>query len=202
MWIKKAEFVKSSSEYTACPKPDRPEFAFIGRSNVGKSSIINRMAGINKLAKISSMPGKTALINHFLINDDFYLVDLPGYGFAKTSKTTREKWDRMIRDYLLNRKNLVLVILLIDVRIPAQESDVNMMKWLINFKIPFIILFTKADKLSHNVLTRSYESLVETFSQALETDIWYFIVSAKTGLGVDEASQLILERIESFRKRE
>lgn len=147
MKINKSEFVTSSVKNDQCPEPDKPEYAFIGRSNVGKSSLINMLTGRKKLAKVSGSPGKTITINHFLIDDYWYLVDLPGYGFAKRSKTERLKWEKMIRSYLLNRTNLLTVFLLIDLRHEPQSNDLEFMEWLAVSQIPFTILFTKADKL-------------------------------------------------------
>jgi GTP-binding protein len=147
MKINKAEFVTSSVKNDQCPEPDKPEYAFIGRSNVGKSSLINMLTGRKKLAKVSGSPGKTITINHFIVDDLWYLVDLPGYGFAKRSKTERIKWEKMIRSYLLNRTNLLTVFLLIDLRHEPQSNDLEFMEWLAVSQIPFTILFTKADKL-------------------------------------------------------
>lgn len=147
MKINKSEFVTSSVQNDQCPEPDKPEYAFIGRSNVGKSSLINMITGRKKLAKVSGSPGKTITINHFIVNDYWYLVDLPGYGFAKRSKSERLKWEKMIRSYLLNRTNLLTVFLLIDLRHEPQSNDLEFMEWLATSQIPFTILFTKADKL-------------------------------------------------------
>lgn len=147
MKINKSEFVTSSVQNDQCPEPDKPEYAFIGRSNVGKSSLINMITGRKKLAKVSGSPGKTITINHFIVNDYWYLVDLPGYGFAKRSKSERLKWEQMIRSYLLNRTNLLTVFLLIDLRHEPQSNDLEFMEWLATSQIPFTILFTKADKL-------------------------------------------------------
>ncbi len=147
MKINQAEFVTSSSDADQCPTDDKPEYAFIGRSNVGKSSLINMLTGRNKLAKISSTPGKTMLINHFIVNKEWYLVDLPGYGFAKRSKTERKKWEQMIKKYILNRTSMMTLFLLIDSRIPPQQIDLDFIEWLGVSGIPFVITFTKADKL-------------------------------------------------------
>ena len=146
MDIKTATFTVSNSTYKKCPKPDRPEYAFIGRSNVGKSSLINMLVGNKSLAKTGSNPGKTQLINHFEINNSWYLVDLPGYGYARISKTSREKWSKMIQDYLLYRENLMNVFLLIDSRIPPQAIDLDFITFLGSNGIPFSIVFTKIDK--------------------------------------------------------
>lgn len=153
--IKSAEFVKSSAHYKDCPSDDYPEYAFIGRSNVGKSSLINMLTDRNKLAKISSKPGKTQLINHFLIDGSWYLVDLPGYGWAKVSKTEKEKWKGMIDQYLLQRKNLMNVFLLIDSRHEPQKNDLDFMMWLGMNGLPFSLIFTKIDKLGTNQLQKN-----------------------------------------------
>jgi GTP-binding protein len=177
------KFVKSSSDSKTCP-PDRfPEFAFIGRSNVGKSSLINYIAGIKNLAKTSSKPGKTQLINHFIVNGDdknnsWYLVDLPGYGYAKTSKTNLELFDKLIRGYTLSRKNLFCLFVLIDSRLEPQKSDIQFLTFLGENNIPFVLVFTKTDKISSNefehnlsvfkkTLLKSWESLPEIFSSSV-----------------------------------
>lgn len=147
MEIKSATFVVSNSDYRKCPPTEGlPEYAFIGRSNVGKSSLINMLTGVKGLAKTSVRPGKTQLINHFLINNSWYLVDLPGYGYARTSKTSREKWQKMITDYMLKREELVSVFVLVDSRIPPQKIDLEFINFLGENGIPLAIIFTKVDK--------------------------------------------------------
>ena len=146
MQIKSAEFVISNSNYTKCPEPNKAEFAFIGRSNVGKSSLINMLVNKKDLAKTSSKPGKTQLINHFEINNEWFLVDLPGYGYAVTSKSNRASWGKMITNYLTKRKNLISVFVLIDSRIPPQKIDLDFINFLGEKEIPFSIVFTKIDK--------------------------------------------------------
>lgn len=174
MKIKSAEFVISNTDPNKCPKTDKPEYAFIGRSNVGKSSLINMLTGRSKLAKTSGKPGKTQLINHFLINEDWYLVDLPGYGWAQVSKTLKEKWDKMIRNYLLQRENLFNVFVLVDSRIPPQKIDLEFINWLGENSVPFSIIFTKADKknssktkanidIFENQLKKDWEQLPDRF---------------------------------------
>lgn len=155
MKIKSATFVISNTKPENCPKPDRPEFAFIGRSNVGKSSLINMLVENAKLAKTSGKPGKTQLINHFVINDAWYLVDLPGYGFAKASKTERKKWEEFIQKYLSTRQNLITTFVLIDSRLEPQKIDLEFMEWCGTKGIPFAMVFTKIDKLSSSALQKN-----------------------------------------------
>lgn len=145
--IKQARFLTSNTDVAKCPAPDRPEYAFIGRSNVGKSSLINMLTGQKNLAKVSEKPGKTQLINHFIIDDSWYLVDLPGYGYAKASLTVKEKFQKLISRYILNRENLYCLFVLIDIRHTPQKIDVEFINWLGENSIPFAIVFTKADKL-------------------------------------------------------
>ena len=155
MIIKEATFVVSNSDYRLCPTDGKPEFAFIGRSNVGKSSLINMLTGNKKLAKTSGTPGKTQLINHFEINKDWYLVDLPGYGFAKASKQARVKWEIFISEYLINRESLMNVFVLIDSLLEPQQIDLEFMNWCGQKQIPFCIVFTKIDKISSSVLGKN-----------------------------------------------
>ncbi len=194
-----AEFIISNSDYTKCPKPSLPEYAFIGRSNVGKSSLINMLTGQQNLAKVSGKPGKTQLINHFLIDKQWYLVDLPGYGYAKASKQSREKWEKFIADYILNRTNLYCLFVLIDARHEPQKIDVEFMRWLGEKEVPFAIVFTKADKLGKvavitktqkycNQLLSDWDSLPETFLTSAETkqgrdDILNYIGTINTQAG-------------------
>ncbi len=174
MEIKQAEFLTSSTKPAQCPKPDKPEYAFIGRSNVGKSSLINMLCNRNSLAKTSSTPGKTQLINHFIINDNWYLVDLPGYGYAKVSKTQRKEFKLIIDGYLRHRANLMCLFILIDIRHKPQQVDLEFMYQMGNWGIPFVIVFTKADKLKpeeveknttdyKNALLKDWEDLPEIF---------------------------------------
>lgn len=155
MEIQSAEFVISNTEVSKCPSTELPEYAFIGRSNVGKSSLINMLTGNKKLAKTSGKPGKTQLINHFLINESWYIVDLPGYGFAKTSKMNRFKWTKFIEEYLKNRKNLINTFVLLDCRHEPQRIDLEFMNWLGHNEIPFSMVFTKIDKLSSSALQKN-----------------------------------------------
>ena len=155
MVIKTASFVISNTDISKCPEPTIPEYAFIGRSNVGKSSLINMLTDHKKLAKTSGRPGKTQLINHFLINDSWFIVDLPGYGYAKTSKMNRFKWTKFIEEYLKHRENLVTTFVLIDCRLDPQTIDLEFMNWLGHNQIPFAMIFTKIDKLSSSALQKN-----------------------------------------------
>ena len=163
MLIKSANFVKSSSKWQECPEPNIAEYAFIGRSNVGKSSLINAMMNKKDLAKTSQTPGKTQLINHFLVNEEWYLTDRPGYGYAKVSKSQRKDFEKLITNYILNRKNLVNLFILVDIRHTPQKIDLEFMEWCAESGIPFSIIFTKADKLKPNAVTQN----VETYQQKL-----------------------------------
>jgi GTP-binding protein len=175
MEINKSDFLCSNSDWKKCPKPNLPEYAFIGRSNVGKSSLINALTNSKKLAKISGKPGKTQLINHFLINNNFYLADLPGYGYAKISKKIREEFQSFTLKYLENRENLICLFMLIDLRVPPQKIDLEFMEYCSVKKIPFVICFTKADKLKKieikentneykNFLLKEWESFPVNFT--------------------------------------
>ena len=155
MEIKEATFVISNTEYTKCPTDEIPEYAFIGRSNVGKSSLINMLTNNKKLAKTSGKPGKTQLINHFLINKEWFLVDLPGYGFAKVSKTQRNSFEKFIADYLTKRQQLTTVFVLLDSRLEPQKIDLEVMNWCGEKEIPFSMVFTKIDKLSSSQLQKN-----------------------------------------------
>lgn len=186
MVIKTAEYTISSPTVTMCPKDQRPEFAFIGRSNVGKSSLINMICNHKGLAKTSATPGKTLLINHFIINRDWYLVDLPGYGYAKRSKTEREKLDRMIRSYILQREELVNVFVLIDIRHEQQKIDREFVDWLGASNIPFSIIFTKADKLSVGKARANAKAWMDALLDTWETLPPYFITSSSTKTGKEE----------------
>jgi GTP-binding protein len=193
MIIKDARFVVSNTKVKKCPDSDLPEYAFIGRSNVGKSSLINMLTNKKKLAMISGNPGKTRLINHFIINGNWYLVDLPGYGYAKISKNERKKWELMIRSYLLKRKNLLGVFVLIDARHEPQNSDLEFMQWLGESQVPFVMVFTKVDKLSgaeQKVYQDKYaEKMLETWAEVP----LMFESSAETGLGRDAILSFIEE---------
>ena len=191
MKIKTAEFVISNTNYKICPAPEIPEYAFIGRSNVGKSSLINALVNHKNLAKISGRPGKTQLINHFLINKAWYLVDLPGYGFAKTSKAKRAEFHDMISDYLLNRTNLMCLFVLIDSRHNPQEIDQEFIQWLSEKEIPFVMVFTKGDKLGKTVLARNIESYKLEMLKQWEELPEIFITSAEKKTGLVEITTYI-----------
>lgn len=191
MKIKKAVFLKSTTEYKKCPPPILPEYAFIGRSNVGKSSLINMLTGYGHLAKTSAKPGKTQLINHFIVNDDWYLVDLPGYGYAKVGKQLRAKWDNMIQDYLKNRENLQCVFVLIDSRLEPQPLDLEFMEWLAISGIPFAMIFTKADKQTRNKTLQLVQQYKKRMTEHWEEIPVYFITSSETGDGRDEILKFI-----------
>ena len=192
MEIKNAEFIISNTDITKCPKPDKPEYAFIGRSNVGKSSLINMLTGRHALAKISGRPGKTQVINHFLIDKTWYLVDLPGYGYAQVSKTDREKFGIMINTYLTNRPNLLCTFVLVDSRIEPQKLDLDFMYNLGDREIPFVIVFTKTEKLKSGGI----QIAVDRYKAALKEMGWaespqLFITSAVTGVGQKEILDFI-----------
>lgn len=196
MIVKTADFVMSNSDYRKCPSPEKPEYAFVGRSNVGKSSLINMLTANGKLAKTSVRPGKTQLINHFVINDEWYLVDLPGYGYARISKTQREKWSKMINGYLLNRTNLVNVFVLVDSRIPPQEIDVEFINFLGTNGIPFSIILTKTDKLTKRVLSHNVTAIKKRLLEDWEELPPMLYSSSVSCLGRDE----ILDSIDAMNK--
>jgi len=179
-----------------CPADNKPEYAFIGRSNVGKSSLINMLTNNKRLAKTSSTPGKTLLINHFIINNEWYLVDLPGYGFAKRSKKEIERLDQMIRGYILQREQLVNVFVLVDVRIEAQKIDLEFIEWLGLSSIPFAIVFTKADKLSVGRVAANIEAYKNKLLETWEELPPIFVTSAEKRQGRDE----VLEYIDQINK--
>lgn len=186
MEIKTAEFVISSQRVSQCPNDTKPEYAFIGRSNVGKSSLINMLAQNKKLAKTSATPGKTLLINHFIINKEWYLVDLPGYGFAKRSKSEIARLDQMIRGYILGRQQLVSVFVLVDVRLEPQSIDLEFINWLGLSNIPFSIVFTKADKLTASKVYANVEAYKRKLSETWEEIPPIFITSSEKREGRGE----------------
>ena len=189
MDIVKAEFVVSNATVEKCPKPDRYEYAFIGRSNVGKSSLINMLTNNKKLAKTAARPGKTQLINHFLINDMWYMVDLPGYGYARTSMETREKWGKMIEKYLHTSKMLKHVFLLVDIRHEPSANDVNMYDWIKYQGFTPVVIATKADKLNRSQIPKQVKLVRETLGMGKEEILIPF--SAETKQGRDEIWNII-----------
>lgn len=191
--IKDAKFILSCDNYLKGPVADKPEYAFIGRSNVGKSSLINMLTNQKKLAKTSSTPGKTQLLNYFLINETWYLVDLPGYGFAKVSKTQREKFDTMVWSYLSHRSNLCCVFILVDLRLEAQKSDLEMIINCGENGIPFAIVFTKADKLKTGEIASNVAAYKKILKLKFEELPTLFVTSAEEGRGKTE----LLEYIET-----
>ncbi len=199
MEIKSAEFVISNTDVAKCPAPTLPEYAFIGRSNVGKSSLINMLVVRKDLAKTSSKPGKTQLINHFLINENWYLVDLPGYGYAQVSREKREKWELFIRKYILTRLNLMCIMVLIDSRLPAQRVDLEFMEWLGEKEVPFAIVFTKTDKLTKQQLKENIELYKQTLLKTWVELPQLFLTSAEKRLGREELLQFIDESNSLFK---
>lgn len=202
MVIKKAIFKQSSSGLKGCPRSPLPEYAFIGRSNVGKSSLINMLCNMSKLAKTSATPGKTQLINHFLINDNWFLVDLPGYGFAKTSKDNRSKFETLIIDYCRKRDNLVCLFVLIDSRLPLQQIDREFMEWCGEKEIPFSIIYTKADKNSKAELARHIAAIEKELLKHWEEMPNSFITSAEKKTGKEEILDFIHFHNTEFNKVE
>lgn len=193
MEIRNAEFTISSPMVSMCPKDTKPEYAFIGRSNVGKSSLINMLCNNKKLAKTSATPGKTLLINHFIINREWYLVDLPGYGFAKRSKKEIAKLEQMINGYILQREQLVNVFVLVDVRLEAQKIDLEFINWLGSSSVPFAIVFTKADKLTKSKMLANVEAYKKVLGETWEELPPIFITSAEKKIGRDEVLGYIEE---------
>mgnify|MGYP001566649179 CR=1 FL=1 len=198
MVISSADFLISNSTFKKCPQDEKPEFAFIGRSNVGKSSLINMLTGKKKLAKTSSTPGKTQLINHFVINEDWYLVDLPGYGYAKASKKSRNNWEQFISEYLLHRTNLLTTFVLIDARLEPQKIDLEFMNWCGGKGIPFSIIFTKSDKLSSAALQKNLSFYKKELLKYWEEFPPVFISSSQSKLGRESVLNYLNEILDAF----
>jgi GTP-binding protein len=186
MIVKSAEFICSNTQVSKLPPPEKPEYAFIGRSNVGKSSLINMLTAKKGLAKTSQTPGKTQLINHFLINDEWFLVDLPGYGYARISKSKKEDWNKFIRFYLDKRESLQCVMVLIDSRLEPQKIDLEFCNWLGEHGLPFVIIFTKADKQSGLKTDQNVAQFKKKLTETFDPMPDYFITSAENKLGRDE----------------
>ena len=199
MTISSAEYLISSPDYTKCPKPDKPEFAFIGRSNVGKSSLINMLAGNHKLAKTSATPGKTQLINHFIVNNEWYLVDLPGYGFAKVSQSARNRWEQMIENYLRKRENLVNVFVLIDARHKPQKIDLDFVNRLGLWDVPFTLIFTKADKETQRVVHENVKAFLDKMRETWQFLPRHFVTSAVKKMGREKVLESIEEQVKGER---
>lgn len=191
MQVKSARFIASNTSWTSLPKDPVPEYAFIGRSNVGKSSLINMICNRTKLAKTSATPGKTQLINHFFIDEKWFMVDLPGYGYARLSKTHREKLGTMINDYLLKRKQLLCVFVLVDSRLDPQKADLDFVNWLGTHGIPFVIVFTKCDKQSKLQVQRKVNGFMQTLEENWEELPRYFLSSSVEKSGRDEILEFI-----------
>lgn len=198
MNVKSAEFLCSNTRTDKLPEPTMPEYAFIGRSNVGKSSLINALVNKKNLAKTSQTPGKTQLINHFLINNDWYLVDLPGYGYAKTSRSLREDWEKFIRRYLRVRENLQCLFVLIDSRHEPQKIDLDFCKWLGESGIPFLLVFTKADKQSNLKSTQNIAKFKKALLEWFEEVPQVFLTSSETHAGCEDIFNTIAEINRNF----
>jgi GTP-binding protein len=191
MPVKQAEFLISNSDPAKCPKPDRPEYAFIGRSNVGKSSLINMLTSRSSLAKTSGKPGKTQLINHFLIDKEWYLVDLPGYGYAQVSKTEREKFAALIDGYLTSRPNLLCIFVLVDARIEPQKIDLDFISNLGERQLPFVIVFTKTEKIGPTKLQATLDNYRAKLLEEWEEAPQFFVTSAVTATGREDILSFI-----------
>ncbi len=195
MEIKTARFVMSNTDVKKCPEPNKPEFAFIGRSNVGKSSLINMLTGQKKLAKTSSRPGKTQLINHFLVNEDWFLVDLPGYGYAKVSKKSKEKFQAYIVNYILQRENLYCLFVLVDARHEPQKIDMEFINWLGEKEVPFALVFTKADKLGRTKLDKNLAAYKAELLKDWAELPPLLVSSAEAGVGKEDILSFIEQNV-------
>jgi GTP-binding protein len=189
---RRAAFMISAADVTGCPQPRLPEYAFFGRSNVGKSSLINMITGVKNLARTSSTPGKTQLLNYYMVDDDtWYLVDLPGYGYAKVSKKSRRNWEKIIREYLLQRESLVYTFILVDSRHEAQKSDLELINWMGEQSLPFCLVFTKSDKISRNAVRKNIDEYKKVLSEKWEELPPVFITSSQSGEGKSEINSFI-----------
>tara|TARA_R110002050_G_scaffold162939_2_gene292886 strand:+ start:32491 stop:33096 length:606 start_codon:yes stop_codon:yes gene_type:complete len=200
MTIKEAKFIMSNTDYTLCPPPNLPEYAFIGRSNVGKSSLINALTNHKKLAKTSGKPGKTQLINHFKINKEWYLVDLPGYGYASVSKTMRAEFQAFLRDYLAKRENLICTFVLLDSRLEPQKVDVAFMEWMGEHQIPFVMVFTKTDKLNNHTFLKNMKKYEAIMLETWEDLPQRFYTSSINKSGTEEVLDFIENTNEVYLK--
>lgn len=201
MHIKSAKYIISSPDYEKCPVPDKPEYAFIGRSNVGKSSLINMLCNNDKLAKTSSAPGKTQLLNHFIVNNEWYLVDLPGYGFAKVSMRSRRRWEQMIENYLRKRENLTMVFVLIDARHTPQKIDLEFLDQLRTWQVPFCLVFTKSDKETQRIVSKNVKDFLERMKKTWQFLPQHFVSSAVKRLGKDKILAFIDETNSDYKKQ-
>lgn len=201
MKVKDAKFIMSNTDYTKCPEPNMPEYAFIGRSNVGKSSLINALTNRKSLAKTSGKPGKTQLINHFKINNEWYLVDLPGYGYAAVSKTMRAEFQLFLRDYLEKRENLICTFVLLDSRLEPQKVDVEFMKWMGEHGIPFVMAFTKKDKLNNHTFLKNMKKYEEIMLETWEELPPRFYTSSVDKTGTEEILAFIDSTNEAFHQK-
>jgi GTP-binding protein len=202
MVINSSVYVISSPDHEQCPKPDRPEYAFIGRSNVGKSSLINMITNNERLAKTSGTPGKTQLINHFNINDAWYIVDLPGYGYAKRSMSERKRWEQMIEEYLRKRENLVTVFILIDSRHSPQKIDLEFVNKLGKWQVPFCLVFTKADKENQRTVAMNVKAFLDKMRETWQFLPQHFVTSVVKKMGRDKILRLIEEMNAEFEQAE
>lgn len=191
--VRSAQFVKSTQDIGDLPEPHLPEYAFVGRSNVGKSSLINMLTDRKKLAKTSTTPGKTRLINHFIINSEWYLVDLPGYGYARVSKEARSRWNKLLTNYLLKRENLLCVFALIDSRLPPQANDLEFIHFLGTHQVPFVIVFTKSDKTGKPELTKRLKEYEQCLLQTWEILPRFLFSSSVTRSGKQDILSFIQE---------
>jgi len=202
MIIRTANYIISSPDHTKSPAPDRPEYAFIGRSNVGKSSLINMLVNNDKLAKTSGTPGKTQLINHFNVNDEWYIVDLPGYGFAKVSQSERRRWEQMIENYLRKRANLETVFVLIDSRHSPQKIDLEFLDRLRKWSVPFCLVFTKSDKENQRTVSKNVKDFLDKMRESWQFLPQHFVTSAIKKMGRDKILALIEEMNAEFEASE